>query len=55
MSRAGEDANPQIRAVWCEPIDGFRAICACLAVVGHTFLATGLIPAANPVGLAPRS
>ena len=47
MSRAGEDANPQIRAVWCEPIDGFRAICACLAVVGHTFLATGIIPFAG--------
>lgn len=47
MSRAGEDANPQIRAVWCEPIDGFRAICACLAVIGHTFLATGIIPFAG--------
>ncbi|MGN6696297.1 MAG: acyltransferase family protein [Aquihabitans sp.] len=47
MSRAGEDANPQLRAVWCEPIDGFRAICACLAVIGHTFLATGIIPFAG--------
>ncbi len=47
MSRAGEDANPQMRAVWCEPIDGFRAICACLAVIGHTFLATGIIPFAG--------
>ncbi|MEZ5203778.1 MAG: acyltransferase family protein [Acidimicrobiales bacterium] len=47
LSRAGEDANPQLRAVWCEPIDGFRAICACLAVIGHTFLATGIIPFAG--------
>lgn len=44
LSRAGQDADPGVRAVWCEPIDGFRAICACLAVAGHTFLASSIIP-----------
>lgn len=44
LSRAGEDANPVMRAAWCEPIDGFRAICACLAVIGHTLLASAIIP-----------
>jgi peptidoglycan/LPS O-acetylase OafA/YrhL len=44
MSRAGEDANPSAKAQWCEPIDGFRAICACLAVTGHTFLASSIFP-----------
>lgn len=44
MSRAGEDANPGAKAQWCEPIDGFRAICACLAVTGHTFLASSIFP-----------
>ncbi|MCB0971308.1 MAG: acyltransferase [Acidimicrobiales bacterium] len=47
LSRAGEDASPAVRAVWCEPIDGFRAICACLAVAGHTFLASSIMPFAG--------
>lgn len=34
----------QLATPWCEPIDGFRAICACLAVMGHTFLAASLYP-----------
>jgi peptidoglycan/LPS O-acetylase OafA/YrhL len=29
---------------WCGPIDGYRAICASLAVAGHTFLASSLYP-----------
>lgn len=29
---------------WCQPVDGFRAICACLAVAGHTFLSSAIIP-----------
>jgi peptidoglycan/LPS O-acetylase OafA/YrhL len=37
-------AGPQLATPWCEPIDGFRAICACLAVMGHTFLAAALFP-----------
>jgi peptidoglycan/LPS O-acetylase OafA/YrhL len=47
LSRAGDDANAGVRSVWCEPIDGFRAICACLAVMGHTFLASGIFPFAG--------
>lgn len=48
LSRAGDDAEAaRVRSVWCEPIDGFRAISACLAVMGHTFLATGIFPFAG--------
>ena len=36
---------------WCQPLDGFRAICACLAVTGHTFLASGLIGSSAPLGV----
>lgn len=32
------------RIPWCQPIDGFRAVCACLAVLGHTFLASSIMP-----------
>lgn len=32
------------RIPWSEPIDGFRAICACLAVIGHLFLASSIMP-----------
>lgn len=39
-----EPARPTPRIPWCEPLDGFRAICACLAVIGHTFLASSFMP-----------
>lgn len=46
-ARPVPESSENVRAVWCEPIDGFRAICACLAVIGHTFLATGIFPFAG--------
>lgn len=39
-----DHSNRPPRIPWSEPIDGFRAICACLAVIGHTFLASSIMP-----------
>lgn len=44
IGRAGATTDAKAAAEWCQPIDGFRAICACLAVMGHTFLASGIFP-----------
>ncbi|WP_426571813.1 acyltransferase family protein [Aquihabitans sp. McL0605] len=49
LHRAGTTDVPGAAAQWCEPIDGFRAICACLIVAGHTFLATSIIPFAGVI------
>ena len=47
LHRAGAAPSPSVAAEWCGPIDGFRAICAVLAVIGHTFLASGIFPIAG--------
>jgi peptidoglycan/LPS O-acetylase OafA/YrhL len=49
LHRAGKTADPGAAAAWCEPIDGFRAISACLIVAGHTFLATSILPFAGAI------
>jgi peptidoglycan/LPS O-acetylase OafA/YrhL len=41
---AGTGPGGQLATPWCEPIDGFRALSACIAVTGHTFLAASLYP-----------
>jgi peptidoglycan/LPS O-acetylase OafA/YrhL len=47
LRRAGAAPSPAAAAQWCGPLDGYRAICAVLAVMGHTFLATGIFPIAG--------
>jgi peptidoglycan/LPS O-acetylase OafA/YrhL len=49
LHRAGATSNAVAQAAWCEPIDGFRAISACLIVFGHTFLATSILPFAGVI------
>ncbi|WP_421118966.1 acyltransferase family protein [Aquihabitans daechungensis] len=49
LHRAGATADRGAAAAWCEPIDGFRAISACMIVAGHTFLATSILPFAGVI------
>lgn len=44
---AAAAGSASLATPWCEPIDGFRAICACLAVIGHTFLSAAIFPFAG--------